>query len=171
MSSNIINKIRIRKYNKTDFNSVLELEQEAFGKLLANRFEILFSSLISDIYIVELASDNNCDSACNKSGCNNKNNNKNNIIGAVFLVRLQDAVYVCNGAIKEEYRNKKIAQTILPTILSDLKNSGVRLVFALIEADNKASQNAVKKSGFKEGRHYNIPITGEVIVFYNWIND
>jgi len=168
MSSDITNNLIIRKYNRSDFNSVLELEQEAFGKLLANKFEIFFSSLISDIYIVELSS-NQCDTNCKKPNCGiNKKNDTKNIIGAVFLIRLLDAVYACNGAIKKEYRNKKLAQTILPQILSDLKNSGIRLVFALIEADNIASQSAVKKAGFTEGRHYNIPITGEVIVFYIW---
>ena len=139
--------IIVRKYKSGDFKEILSLERDAFG-FLANPLEIKLTSLISQIYVIEKL---------------------NEIIGAVFFISFQDFSYACNAAIKSEFRNKKIAQSLGIPILEQLKKDGIRLITAVIQTNNLASLGAVKNLGFKKSYKFNLPFLGEVVLVYNWI--
>ena len=139
--------IIIRKYKNSDFGKVLKIEKDAFG-ILANPLEIKLSSFISTIYVIEKS---------------------NEIIGAVFFINIGDLSYACNAALKQEFRNKKVAQTFGPLILDQLKKDGIRLITAMIQSNNKASLKMSVNIGFKKSYEFKLPFLGDTVLVYKWL--
>ncbi len=72
------------------------------------------------------------------------------VIGFAMCWFIMDECHIGNIAVHPNYRNQKIASTLLNELLKDCKEHGTNYLLLEVRASNVPAQNLYKKLGFEE---------------------
>ncbi len=72
------------------------------------------------------------------------------IVGFAMCWFIMDECHIGNIAVHPNYRNQKIASTLLNELLKDCKEHGTNYLLLEVRASNVPAQNLYKKLGFEE---------------------
>lgn len=111
----------IRIFNNSDVEEI-----NIIGKSIKDNFDILnnYNEVIEQIYVYEM---------------------DNRIVGFIHISNIYNEVDIINVAVLEEYRNKKIATSLIEFIINNIKPN--KIMLEVRESNDKAI-NLYKKIGF-----------------------
>lgn len=123
--------IQIKKMEKSDIESVIELEKQAYGNHHWSKDSFLseLSNELAKYY-----------KACDLDG---------NLIGYAGIWQILEEVHLTTIAISPEYRRKHVGEALLQKIIDNCYNNMVKYITLEVRVSNTPAIGLYEKYGFK----------------------
>lgn len=124
-------KIQIKKMEKTDIDSVIELEEKAYGNHHWSK-ESFLSELSNELAKYFSAFDNN-----------------GKLVGYCGIWQILEEAHITNIAVSPEFRRKHIGETLLKKIIDTCYSNMVKYITLEVRVSNLPAISMYEKYGFK----------------------
>lgn len=123
--------IKIVRMQKSDVDSVLNIEEKAYGEHHWSK----------DSFLNELSND--------LARYYSAFNSDNKLVGYAGCWQILEEVHITNVAVAPEYRKNKIGEALLKRIIDDCYKNKAKYITLEVRVSNKAAIGLYEKYGFK----------------------
>lgn len=123
--------IHIKPMTQTDIDNVIAIEAASYGEHHWSK-ESFFNELSNELARYYCAFDDN-----------------GNLMGYAGTWQILEEAHLTNIAVSPDFRRKKVAESLLTTVISDCLKNGIKYITLEVRVSNNPAINLYEKYGFK----------------------